>query len=211
VRPAERPEAPCVRGSADGGRLYLTFDDGPDPTWTPAVLDALAAAQASATFFLIGRAARAHASLVRRVVAGGHEIGNHSYSHRHPWFVSARAARAEVRDGAAAIEDASGLRPRYFRPPHGRIRREMLDAANDSGERTVLWSLSAVDWGPLGRAARIAARLEQARAGDIVLMHDARNRHNRPGETLRVLPGWLAKCELTFAALDVRGGTAAGG
>jgi hypothetical protein len=69
----------------------------------------------------------------------------------------------------------------------------MQDEAERSGQRTVLWSLSAIDWGPLGHAAGIAARVRVVAPGDIVLMHDGRNRHNRPGELLQVLPGLLAE------------------
>jgi peptidoglycan/xylan/chitin deacetylase (PgdA/CDA1 family) len=141
---------------------------------------------------------------VRRIAAEGHEIGNHSYSHRHPWTLRESAARDEVRNGAAVISDVLGGAPRAFRPPHGRVRRCMLEEAARSGQRTVLWSVSAIDWGPLGSASRIEARLRTAGAGDIVLMHDGRNRHNRPDELLQVLPRALAdlsKRGLTAAAL----------
>jgi peptidoglycan-N-acetylglucosamine deacetylase len=174
------------------GGVYLTFDDGPDGEWTPRVLDVLAAAQARATFFVVGRAAQAVPALLRRIAAEGHEVGNHTYSHRHPWTMRAATARREVRDGAAAISDALGRAPRYYRPPHGRMRRCMVEEAQLAGQGIVLWSLSAIDWGPLGRAARIAARLKAVAPGDIVLMHDGRRSRNRPDELVRVLPGFLA-------------------
>jgi peptidoglycan/xylan/chitin deacetylase (PgdA/CDA1 family) len=182
---------PLVQGS-DRAAVYLTFDDGPDVEWTPRVLDVLAAAQAPATFFVVGRSVRAAPALVRRIAAGGHGIGNHSYSHRHPWTMGERDARREVSDGAAAIADVVGWAPRAFRPPHGRMRSCMVEEAEQGGQRTVLWSLSAVDWGPLGRAAGIAARLRKVAPGDIVLMHDGRCRRNRPDELLQVLPSLLA-------------------
>ena len=183
---------PLIRRSADGA-VHLTFDDGPDLEWTARVLDALAAAQAHATFFVVGRAVRAAPELLRRAAAEGHEVGNHSYRHRHPWTMRETDARDEVRDGAAAIADALGRAPRWFRPPHGRMRRCMLDEAERNGQRTVLWSVSAVDWGPFGYASGIATRLRAVGPGDIVLMHDGRSRHNRPDELLRVLPRLLAE------------------
>jgi peptidoglycan-N-acetylglucosamine deacetylase len=186
------------------GRVYLTFDDGPDVEWTPRVLDVLAAAQAHATFFVVGRAAQVAAALMRRIAADGHEVGNHTYSHRHPWTMGEAAARCEVRDGAAAIADALGCAPRYYRPPHGRMRRCMVDEARRGGQTVLLWSLSAIDWGPLGRAPGIAARLGKVAAGDIVLMHDGHRSRNRPDELLRVLPGFLANLQagtLTPAAV----------
>ena len=174
------------------GRLHLTFDDGPDPTWTPRCLDVLAQANARATFFVIGAQAKQHPELVRRVVAAGHAIGNHTLTHAHPWTISARRAVGEVRDGAAAIADAAGVSPTLFRPPHGARRRCMLEAASAQGEALVMWDVSAIDWGWLGTASRIAARLDRAKEGDIVLMHDGANKHNRPDQLLRVLSGFLA-------------------
>ena len=173
--------------------VYLTFDDGPDPDWTPRVLDVLDGAGAKATFFVIGRAAQAASTLVRRIAADGHEIGNHTYSHRHPWTMREAAARREVRDGAAAIAEVVGHAPRLYRPPHGRMRQCMIEEARYGGQATVLWSLSAVDWGPFGRAAGIEGRLRAVAAGDIVLMHDGRRSQNRPAELVLVLPRFLAE------------------
>lgn len=172
--------------------FFLTFDDGPDPNFTPRVLDVLASVGMRATFFVIGREALRQPELVRRAVREGHAIGNHSFSHRHPWTMRTRVARAEVRDGAVAIADVLGEMPRFFRPPHGRRRACMSDEATDLGERIVPWDLSAIDWGPFGRAERIAARLRRIAAQDVVLMHDGENRHNKPSELLKVLPTVLA-------------------
>jgi peptidoglycan/xylan/chitin deacetylase (PgdA/CDA1 family) len=188
--------------------LYLTFDDGPDPDWTPRILDVLAQANARATFFVIGDAARREPSLLRRAVNQGHAIGNHSKSHRHPWTMSASSARNEVREGAAIIEDILGMRASWYRAPHGRNRRCMTEAAQECGQSVVDWHLSAVDWGPLGKADRIKQRLEGSRPGNILLMHDGRNRHNRPDELMQVLPGFLqslAQRGLQTSALAVTG------
>lgn len=171
--------------------VYLTFDDGPDPHWTPRVLEALSAARMRATFFVIGDNARRHPDLIRRATAEGHEIANHTFDHRHPWTMSAAAARQQVRDCAMTIGDILGYPPRFYRPPHGRSRSCMNKEAQVCGETPVAWDLSAIDWGPFGTAQRIAARLRRVRPGDIVLMHDGRNRRNRPDELLRVLPGFL--------------------
>lgn len=100
--------------------VYLTFDDGPDPEWTPRVLDVLWQAGAEATFFAIGQQVQRAPELIRRVHTAGHAIGNHTYSHRHPWFMTSRTARAQVRDGAKALSDVLGVAPRFYRPPHGR-------------------------------------------------------------------------------------------
>jgi peptidoglycan/xylan/chitin deacetylase (PgdA/CDA1 family) len=171
--------------------VYLTFDDGPDPDWTPRILAVLAEAQVRATFFAIGACARRSPELVRQARAEGHEIANHTFDHRHPWAMTTAAARRQVRDGAAALGDILGYAPRFYRPPHGRSRSCMTEAARQCGETPVGWDLSAIDWGWLGTANRIARRLQRVNPGDIVLMHDGANRHNRPDELLRVLPGFL--------------------
>ena len=171
--------------------VYLTFDDGPDEDWTPRILDVLAAAQARATFFAIGRQAERCGALLRRVQDAGHGIGNHGYEHRHPWTGSAVQARAEVRLGTEAIPHAIGTLPRAYRPAIGRHRRAMFEEAGRCGQRVVLWSLSAMDWGVFARKDRVACRLARARAGDIVLLHDGRNRHNHPETVVDVLPSLL--------------------
>lgn len=185
-------EAVVRRGSAAGGSIYLTFDDGPDRQWTPRLLDLLAETAVPATFFLIGRQASHYPELLRRMIALGHEVGNHTWSHRHPWTMTTRTARREVRDGATALADILGRQPTSFRPPHGRQRRCMIDEAKATGQTVILWSLSAVDWGPLGSARGIAHRLNTAQAGDIVLMHDGGQGINHPGELAKALPEFLA-------------------
>jgi peptidoglycan/xylan/chitin deacetylase (PgdA/CDA1 family) len=155
------------------------------------VLDALARAQARATFFAVGRLARIHPELVRRAAREGHVIGNHTWRHRHPWTLTSAAARREVLDGATALADITGARPAYFRPPHGRLTRAMAEAAAESGQAILFWSLSLRDWGPWASAGRIAARLAQAQSGQIILAHDGPMRINRPDQLLCVLPDFL--------------------
>ncbi|HKE95636.1 MAG TPA: polysaccharide deacetylase family protein [Povalibacter sp.] len=171
--------------------VYLTFDDGPDPDWTPRILDELSRRHALATFFVIGECARRAPDLLRRIAAEGHAVGNHTLSHRHPWAMNGREARAQVHDGAAVIADILGQPARLYRSPHGRNRACMLAEAEQHGQSLVNWTMSAIDWGPLGTADRIASRLQRVQSGDIILMHDGRNRHNRPDELLRVLPAFL--------------------
>jgi len=174
-------------------QVCLTFDDGPDAQWTPQVLDILATAQVSATFFMIGTQVRRFPDLARRIAAAGHEVGNHTFSHRHPWWMSERTARNEVRDGTAALSDILGVLPRFYRAPHGRRRRCMSEEAQHAGQVHARWNRSAIDWGMLGTADGIARRLQQVSIGSVVLMHDGRNRHNRPDQLTQVLSQFLAR------------------
>lgn len=178
---------------AAAGGCYLTFDDGPDPHWTPRVLRVLEQFDVRATFFVIGRLAREFGPLLREIRAAGHTIGNHAWSHRNPWTATHAQARHEVGAGADAITAALGERPAWFRPPYGRLSATLAAAARAEGERIALWSLSAQDWGPFGAPQRIESRLRGAAAGDIVLMHDGPWLDNRPSSTLRVLPAVLER------------------
>lgn len=172
--------------------LCLTFDDGPDPVYTPVILDMLAAYRVKASFFVLGEAAERFPGLVKRIAAEGHSIGNHSYSHPHPWFLSRSDAQREITNTAKIIEQITGTQPRWFRPPHGRLGYALQQQTLLDNLTTVLWSRSIIDWGLLGSPRGIRQRLDRIAPGDIVLMHDGQREHNRPDNLLRYLPGFLA-------------------
>lgn len=189
----------------DGQCVSLTFDDGPDPDFTPRVLDLLAVHDCKASFFLLGEHARRYPELVRRIVDEGHSLGNHTFS--HPRARPGREARDiwEVRHTQHLLADLSGLQPLWFRPPFGRLSPSMGEEADTLGLTVVLWSRSAIDWGPLGTRRGIARRLNRAQAGDILLLHDAPRYHNHPQHMLRVLPDFLARLkqrDLAVVSLD---------
>lgn len=172
--------------------VCLTFDDGPDPVYTPLILDLLAEHKTRANFFVLGEAAERFPQLVKRMVDEGHAVGNHTYSHCHPWTISPRRARQEVSRATEVIAHITGQSPRWFRPPHGRTRPAMLNQASVENMRTVLWSHSIIDWGPLGTPEGISQRLHNIKFGDIVLMHDGKRQHNRPDITVQQLPEAIA-------------------
>lgn len=175
----------------DDSCVSLTFDDGPDPDFTPRVLDLLDEHGCKASFFVLGQQARRHPELVRRMVAEGHSIGNHTFS--HPRARPGREARDiwEVRHAQHLIEDISGCKPLWFRPPFGRLSPSMVQEAGNLGLTVVLWSRSGIDWGPFGTRRGIARRLNRTRPRDILLLHDAPRYHNHPDRMLRVLPDFL--------------------
>lgn len=187
--------------------VYLTFDDGPDPDYTPRLLDILDLFGIKATFFVLGEACRRYPELLRRALAAGHAIGNHTVHHRHPWLISRDHARAEVSDAFKLIADIGGEAPRLFRPPYGRRRRCMLDEAESLGMETLFWDRSAIDWGWLANEDGISARLGKVQPGQILLCHDAPRSVNRPDLTLSVLPAFIGDCrerQLSFATLHQR-------
>lgn len=185
--------------------ICLTFDDGPDPLYTPQILQVLADYNVKATFFVLGEAAERYPYLVEQMHKAGHSIGNHTYSHQHPWMISSERAKQEVTQANAAIKNITGIAPRWFRPPFGRLRTAMRMQAHAEQMVTVLWSHSIIDWGMFGTKAGIARRLDNVESGDIVLMHDGRPQHNHPGITARCLPQFLrslADKSLTTCNLD---------
>jgi len=152
--------------------VALTFDDGPNPDATPAILDALAARNAKATFFILGRHAERWPDIVRRIAADGHGIGNHGYYHRKLHFKSPAYVRDDLERGTRAIEGAAGVRPRFFRAPHGFRSPWVTPIARSLGQRTVGWSLGVWDTDLPGVEVIAKRTVEGARPGSILLLHD---------------------------------------
>ena len=159
---------------AAAGGVWLTFDDGPHPQGTPAVLAALAAADARATFFLVGEQVERRPGLVGEIVAAGHAVGVHGYRHRLLLRRSPRAARRDVDRAVELIADAAGVRPLVHRAPYGVYSWPALAAARAAGLRPVLWSRWGRDWRRRASAGSVAADATRSlSAGDVVLLHDA--------------------------------------
>jgi len=171
--------------------ICLTFDDGPHPVYTAKILAVLADFDAKATFFVLGQAASQFPHLVEQIIKAGHAIGNHTYSHRHPWLMSSVRAQLEVTQTNSIIKEITGTAPRWFRPPFGRLRTAMRLQAQTEQMTTVLWSHSVMDWGVFGTRAGISKRLTRIKPRDIVLLHDGRPAHNSPDMTSQCLPQFL--------------------
>jgi peptidoglycan/xylan/chitin deacetylase (PgdA/CDA1 family) len=165
--------------------VALTFDDGPNATWTPRLLDVLASHQARATFFLLGERAQAAPQLVRRMVAAGHAIGNHTWDHPNLAQSSASRIREELTRTRETLEQMIGSKVKFFRPPFGARRPAVFRIARELGLRPVLWNAMTFDWKEPS-AERIAAELtrkidklrKRGSAANIVL-HDGG--HRDPG------------------------------
>jgi len=162
------------RGGGDAPRIALTFDDGPDPARTPALLDALAELDVKATFFLVGAAVEAHPAVSRRIADDGHEIGNHTYDHSYLPLLHAGDVAAQLAATDRAIHAATGRVPTLARPPYGGRSPSTVRAFARAAKQLVLWDVNSFDW--RGAAADAVARrvLDRARPGSIVLLHEAR-------------------------------------
>ena len=179
------------RGPRASRRLALTFDDGPDPEWTPRLLDALGAVGVRATFFLIGERADRAPALVRRMTAEGHEVGNHSWSHRCLWLCGPGATAAEIGRAHDRLADLTGLAPRHFRPPWGMVNAAMFPALRRFGERCVFWSIQPEGRRPVPAARQVDHVLARVHPGAIVDLHDAEGTPAAPKRLLQALPALL--------------------
>ncbi|MFG1778646.1 polysaccharide deacetylase family protein [Micromonospora sp. NPDC049051] len=174
VRPLP-PKLPAGLRRTTGARtVSLTFDDGPDPHWTPKVLDRLRAARVTATFCVVGTQARRHPELLRRIVREGHQLCNHSWNHdlqlaRRP---VAEIRRDLLRTNAAIRAAVPGAKVPFYRQPGGRWTSEVVTVARQLGMRSLHWNVDPQDWGK-PTAATISKRVRAAaRPGSVVLLHD---------------------------------------
>ncbi|MEK6531880.1 MAG: polysaccharide deacetylase family protein [Deltaproteobacteria bacterium] len=162
------------RGPSDSNRVSLTFDDGPDEAHTPAVLDALKASRAKATFFLVGEKAKRHVDIARRISSEGHEICSHSYRHDRLINMPLSGIRGDLKAAeeafaAIGVAHAAG----FLRPPYGCIGIKLLLISALRGVKIVLWSKDPEDFACKGSAEILSYfRANPIVSGDIVLLHD---------------------------------------
>lgn len=195
------------------GQLALTFDDGPNPAWTPRLLDILAEHNVHATFFMVGKFAKAESALARRVADAGHLVGNHTWS--HPDLSRTRAANVldELTRTSDILADITGKPVRYFRPPFGARRPYVLKLARQLGLIPVTWNAMTRDW-KVSSADKIAENLirkidsnqRHGYASNIVL-HDGSHRGQNAdrGPSVNAAAQLLARYASThkFVTLDV--------
>jgi peptidoglycan/xylan/chitin deacetylase (PgdA/CDA1 family) len=180
-----------AKESGKAKRIALTFDDGPSTRYTAEILDILREYDVKATFFVIGKNVEAHPDLLRRTVAEGHEIGNHTYSHPHLKTIDEARLSEEVARSATLLREVAGIRTSLFRPPEGIITPAVAAAAEKGGYRTVLWSIDTLDWA-LNPAPKIVQTIKrEASDGDIVLFHDWVAGDSPTPAVLRQIIPWL--------------------
>lgn len=188
---------PRLSGISSRPHVALTFDDGPDAVSTPAFLDQLAGLRVHATFFLLGTQLVTNPDVAARVIAAGHEIGVHGWTHRPhllrtPWDVETDLRRALDR-----VRDTTGVLPRYWRPPNGIVTGAGLRAARRLGLTPVLWTADGRDWARTATGHTVATRvLAHLDAGGTVLLHDS-DVTSAPGSwrsALAALPDIVEQC-----------------
>lgn len=175
----------------DPAGVALTFDDGPHPEGTPAMLEALAQADARATFFLCGEQVERNPALAAEIAAAGHTVAVHGYRHRNILRLAPSTFVDDLERGIGAIEDALGLRPELYRPPYGIFSYPGIVEVRARGLRPLLWSRWGHDWRGGRAPAEIAAEAtHDLDGGDVLLLHDA-DHYSEPGcwrATVAALP-----------------------
>ncbi|WP_432889956.1 polysaccharide deacetylase family protein [Kribbella sp. CA-245084] len=178
---------------AQGKVVYLTFDDGPDPHWTPEVLAVLAKHDARGTFFMLAQNANPHPELVDQVRAAGNSVGNHSVSHPQLPKLSPAQLHHQVADG---------VQSKCFRPPYGATNARVRAEIHRDGMQQVLWDVDPEDWARPGTATIVQRVLAGARPGAIILMHDGGGNRAQTVAALDQVLTTLSARGYTFATLS---------
>jgi peptidoglycan-N-acetylglucosamine deacetylase len=174
VAPGAAAALALPRTLPGAGGVALTFDDGPHPEGTPAVLEVLARAGARAVFFVVGEQVVRRPGMLAEIVAAGHQVALHGHRHRLQMRMTPAHVADDLARGSAAISDALGEPPLWHRPPFGIYSPAGLTAARAAGLRPLLWSRWGKDWRKLTTPSRIASRaLHGLLPGDVILLHDA--------------------------------------
>lgn len=211
VHPRSQLFGPTVRFTGDASTVALTFDDGPNPAATRALLDLLDAHGVRATFFLMGSHVRAFPALAREIAARGHAVGNHTETHPNLIFLSRAKLREELNRCREAILSAVGGELRWMRPPFGFRGPQLNAVVRELGYSGVaMWSKWAWDWKPQP-AQPVIHCLRRVIGGDIVLLHDGDHRlfEGDRRHTVAALAHWLPRWKnagIRFVTLDEVGG-----
>jgi cellulose synthase/poly-beta-1,6-N-acetylglucosamine synthase-like glycosyltransferase/peptidoglycan/xylan/chitin deacetylase (PgdA/CDA1 family)/spore germination protein YaaH len=194
------PEFPTLfhQGAGSEHEVTITFDDGPDPEWTPEILDILKAANVKAAFFLVGVNAERYPNLVRRIVDEGHEIGNHTYYHPNLALCWPEHVRLELNATQLLIETITGRATTLFRPPYAADTQPAalseltpLQIAQDLDYLCVLENIDPQDWARPGADIILQRIKQQRRDGNIILLHDAGGDRSQTVEALPRILDWL--------------------
>ncbi|MCE0523053.1 MAG: polysaccharide deacetylase family protein [Methylacidiphilales bacterium] len=174
--PASREETEKIpfihSGPAEGNRVALTFDDGPNPGVSEYILDALRERNVHATFFMIGEKVAAWPDLARRVVAEGHEIANHTWTHLNLTAIPDPQVEEEIHKTQVVIGDVLQQQAVWFRPPMGMLRRDQAPLLKREGLGIVFWSVITGDWAEIGENKIVDIILTETQPGSIIVCHD---------------------------------------
>ena len=201
------PTAPAKSTSSTltlpaGGPIALTFDDGPDPTWTPQVLAVLNANHIKATFFEVGKQVRANPKIARMVLAAGMVIGNHTEGHLDLRKANAAVVTAQIKGAEADIQSATGEHATYFRFPFGAVTPRVRTIATGLGLKVVEWDVDTRDWQKPSPNWMVRHVIDLVHPGDVILMHDGGGDRSRTVAALKAIISRLSGRGYRFVTLD---------
>lgn len=183
------PNVFMTSGKRDRKIVALTFDDAPDPRFTPEILDVLAKYQICATFFVVGERAAKHPELVDRIIKEGHVIGNHSYNHSVFSTLSMYQFEQQIRKTDAIIRRITGVSPNFIRPPYGELLPKQVAWGKVNGFTIVNWDVDSEDWKKNPSSARVLANIRKTlQPGSIILQHAGGGEGQDLSGTINALP-----------------------
>ncbi len=172
VKP-KKPGRKVFSASLNAPYVALTFDDGPHPVHTPRILNILNKYGAKATFYVLGERVQRHPSIVARAIAGGHEIGVHTWDHPSLTGISREEVKSQMDRSLAAIASATSRKIRTMRPPYGAVNKGLVDFfASEYGMSTIMWNVDTNDWRRPGVSVVTSRAVDAAKSGSIILLHD---------------------------------------
>jgi polysaccharide deacetylase family sporulation protein PdaB len=191
----------AAHGNPDLPEIALTFDDGPSPQYTEAILQVLRRYHVKATFFMLGIWVQRYPDLAREVVADGHAVGDHSWSHPDLTQLSASQITQQLSMTSAAIQQITGVQTTLFRPPFRDYNRQVLDIAASLHLSTILWNVDPHDWARPGTGPIISTALGNAQNGAIILLHDGGGDRSQTVAALPSIIGQLQARGFTFVTI----------
>lgn len=184
---ARYPDVIVLKGPSQPRRVALTFDDGPDRQWTPAIANVLNQYGVRGTFFVLGQMVDQNPDILQQLVRQGHEIGNHTYSHQQLQTLTPQQLEEEVNRTDDAIYWAVGQRPRLIRPPYGDLSDSVIQYLRNRGYKIILWNVDSLDWSGIPASDLVSNVLAHTTPGSIILFHSAFGR-NELSNTVESLP-----------------------
>lgn len=176
-------------------RVALTFDDGPDSKYTPAILDILKKQNVKATFFIVGKQAEAHPDMLKRIVSEGHVIGNHSWNHRQMNKLNAADIDADLKKTDELLQSITGIAPTLFRAPYGAVSSTLTAETAKNNLKLVGWTSDTRDWDGSKPDEMMNTVHRQLKPGGIVLMHCFGGKGGDLSNTVAFLPNLIADLE----------------
>lgn len=191
-----------IFASEEEKKIAITFDDGPHGKYTPIILDTLKSYGVSATFFVVGTNADRYPELVKREIIEGHEIGSHTYYHRHISEMKGEELRYDLEMNEQKLFELTGIRPTLFRPPEGVCNDNVKKTAKEMGYSIIMWTVDTNDWQGIDSDRIFECVKKNTVSGSIILFHDFVSGRSGTPDALEVIIPYLLSEGYTFVTVS---------